>query len=103
MDTMTEAIAQLEERGWTAQFEVRDGLVHCVTCEEVATPESVRIDETVRFEGATDPADESILFAITSPCGHKGTLADGFGAEAPPEDAEALRMLGRNPSGEARA
>lgn len=101
MDTLTEAIAELEERGWTSQFEVKFGSIHCVGCGEVADPEAVGIDEIVRFEGPTDPADESILFAITSPCGHKGTLVGAFGSETPSEDAEAFRVLGNSPEGEA--
>ena len=42
-------------------------------------PEDVDVSEVHRFEGASDPADESIQFAISMPCGHRGTLPASYG------------------------
>ena len=53
--------------GWTEQLSVDDGGLRCRRCHDWAAPENV---EVYRFEGPSDPADESILFAISLPCGH---------------------------------
>ncbi len=94
MDTLSETIAVLDARGWTFQFEVEEGLIQCVHCGFAARPSEYTVDHTYRFEGPSDPGDESILFALTSPCGHRGTLATAFGPDVPPETAEAIRQLG---------
>jgi hypothetical protein len=40
------------------------------------------VDEFYRFEGMTNPDDSSILFAISSSDGLKGTLGDAYGVYA---------------------
>ena len=49
--------------------------------------------ETVRFEGHSNPDDESILIAISMPCGHLGVYGSAYGPDAPADDAEVLRAL----------
>ena len=50
-----------------------------------------------RFEGISDPGDESILFAISMPCGHRGTLPAAYGKDASPEVADVVKRLHRAP------
>ena len=40
------------------------------------------MDEVHRFEGNTDPEDESVLYAIRTPDGLHGTLVGAFGTYA---------------------
>ena len=44
----------------------------------------VVITEYHRFEGVSDPDDMSILYAIETRSGLRGTLADAFGVYADP-------------------
>ena len=46
---------------------------------------------THRFEGVSDPDDMSILYAIETRSGVRGTLADAFGAYADPRVGAFLR------------
>jgi hypothetical protein len=42
-------------------------------------PENFVVDEYHRFEGMSNPDDNSIVFAISSSDGVKGTLVDAYG------------------------
>ncbi|MEZ4906023.1 MAG: hypothetical protein R2822_31770 [Spirosomataceae bacterium] len=52
------------------------------------------IDEFYRFEGQTDPADEAILYAISSDKYNlKGVLVSGYGIYTEPLTNEMLEKL----------
>ena len=48
------------------------------------TPSQVSIPECHRFEGVSDPDDMSILCAIETRSGVRGTLVDAFGVYSDP-------------------
>ena len=55
--------------------------------------DEVTVDEVYRFEGASDPGDEAILFAISMPCGHRGALPAAYGKDTPPDVADVVTQL----------
>jgi hypothetical protein len=83
-DTLSEAVNDLQKRGYTADFlisEDKDCFI-CGSIERELSPDDFIIDEIYRFEGMTDPADESIVFAISSEkWGVKGMVINSFGAD----------------------
>ncbi len=83
-DTLSEAVDDLVRRGYTTDFLLQEGQ-ECLLCKDHSlelSPEEFSIDEVYRFEGMTDPADESIVFAISSEKhGLKGLIINSFGAE----------------------
>lgn len=83
-DTLSEAVNDLQKSGYVEDFQVQeDGeCLFCVGRSMELSPEEFVIDEIFRFEGMTDPADESILFAISSKDNLiKGLVVNSFGAE----------------------
>lgn len=96
MDTERETIDALRAEGYTHEFFIVDDGVRCPECKSVVlAPEAVRIDEVHRFEGASDPDDMSIVFAVSDgPCGLKGVLVSSFGPEVSGPRADVLRRLG---------
>jgi hypothetical protein len=79
-DTVTEAITGLKQRGFELDFNLRE---NCLICEgHRLDPEDFEIVEVYRFEGATDPADEAIVYGIQSEKGIKGVLVNGYGITA---------------------
>ncbi|MDY7105109.1 MAG: hypothetical protein S0880_28315 [Actinomycetota bacterium] len=103
METMQQAVARLTAAGYTEDFAIEDGRISCPACDTTVSPSDVSVDEVVRFEGETNPDDESALYAISSgPCDHRGTLAVAFGPDISGSDADAVRALslaGRNAGG----
>jgi hypothetical protein len=58
------------------------------------TPESLTIDEVVRFEGMTNPDDEAIVFAVRCGVhGTRGTYVTAYGPQMSAVDAEMVRRL----------
>lgn len=81
-DTASEAINDLTKRGYTTDFSIMQEK-NCLFCNNTSRelpPEDFTIDEVHRFEGATDPADEMILFAVSSTDKKiKGLVVNAFG------------------------
>lgn len=83
-DTLSEAVNDLQKRGYITDFLVHDEK-ECLYCQGQSlelSPEEFVIDEIYRFEGPSDPSDESIVFAIASTKGDvKGLVINSFGAD----------------------
>ncbi|MCW3086173.1 MAG: hypothetical protein JWP12_3539 [Bacteroidetes bacterium] len=80
MKTLAAVINSLTAVGYTAQFKaIKEGL-KSMTTEKVYRPEEVKITNFYRFEGESDPSDNSIMYAIETQSGEKGTLIDAYGA-----------------------
>lgn len=94
-DTLTEAINDLKQRGFTEDFNLKP---HCLECKPLSMqypPDDFTVEEFYRFEGMTNPDDSSVLFAIKSKDGVKGTLVDAYGVYAEnltPEMSTRLRL-----------
>lgn len=83
--SMVEAIQELEKRGFTANFEFLDKTLQDVDSGRTFRAEELTIVEHYRFEGASDPDDMSVVYAIESDDGTRGIIADAFGVYANPE------------------
>lgn len=80
MTDLQKCLAKLEEQGYTDQFRVEKKRLLSLTDEKKKyKPEDVKAVNFYRFEGMSDPDDMSILFAIETCDGHKGTLIDAYG------------------------
>lgn len=74
----------LDNEGFTEHFAVRgDQLVGLTSGTPFAANEVV-IRRVERFEGMSDPDDMSIVYAIESLSGMRGTLIDAFGVYSNP-------------------
>jgi hypothetical protein len=82
--TMAGVMDDLDGRGYTEHFTLRTGRLRGVGSGKVFPPDQVAITEFYRFEGISDPDDMSILYAIETRNGLRGTLADAFGVYADP-------------------
>lgn len=97
-DTLVGAIAVLRTLGYSSDYSATDdGLLVCTDCGSTLDPADMQIDYTVRFEGDSNPDDESILIGISCPCGCKGVYTTGYGPSAGRPDARVLRALAGRP------
>jgi len=93
LETLSEAVRRLEEAGYTESYRAESGGLRSAR-GEILPPEALIVDEVVRFEGASDPADEAILFALR--ClegGQRGTWALAYGPDTRAEEADLARRL----------
>ena len=90
---MVEALEELKKRGFTANFEFLDQTFRDVDSGRTFKSEELTIVEHYRFEGASDPDDMSVVYAIESADGLKGIVADAFGLYANPDLGEFLENV----------
>ncbi|HYC87089.1 MAG TPA: hypothetical protein VEB86_17770 [Chryseosolibacter sp.] len=83
MKSLTSCSTKMREMGYTEDFQVdKNGLSKFGQGTKVYKPEEVRIVNFYRFEGESDPGDNTIMYVIETNDGVKGTLVDGYGAYA---------------------
>ena len=83
--TMNDAIQDLKQRGFTSNFEFLNNAFRAVDTGRTFQANDLTIVEHHRFEGASDPDDMSIVYAIEAYDGTRGILADAFGVYANPD------------------
>ena len=78
--TLSEAVNDLQKRGFTTDFKLCNDGLECPMLELKLHPDHFEIVEVYHFDGMTDPADEAIVYAIESK-DHKikGMLINGYG------------------------
>jgi hypothetical protein len=82
-ETVTDAVVLLEREGFSASLTLSDAGVQCDACGADHRDSELRIRRRYRFEGPTDPADESIVLGIEHPlCGARGILVSAYGPQA---------------------
>lgn len=98
METLTEAVERLEQRGFRESFRAEEDALRAVGLDRCFRPEDLVVEEQVRFEGTSDPADETILFALRSADGAvRGLFVAHFGLGVEPRAAEIVRRLPQGP------
>ncbi len=76
--TITEALEAFKNQGFTIDFNLEENfLTHD---NEKYHPEDFEIVDVYRYEGATDPGDESSVYALQSKSGVKGVYVTSYGA-----------------------
>lgn len=81
--TLSEAVNDLQRRGYTDDLQLGGNCVVCSVKGKSLDPADFHIDEFHRFEGDSNPEDQSIVYAISSEKYEvKGILVNGYGPEA---------------------
>ncbi len=97
IETLSEALERLSAAGYTDDYQAERYGLKSRSSGTIHSPEQFHIDDVVRFEGESDPSDESAIFALTFiGDGTKGTYTVAFG---PLMDSLDANMVGRLPSG----
>ena len=93
--TVVEEIDTLRTRGYTAEFSVTsDGQLRCGTCGHTHHPSDAVIESTARFEGASNPDDQAVVFGLhCSACGVRGVLVAAYGPTATADEAAVITAL----------
>lgn len=93
-DTVTEALLDLKLRGFTTDFNIAFDKLICSENKICLNPNEFEITAVYRFEGATDPGDENVVYAIESKDGTvKGSLLSAYGTYAESISTEMIQKL----------
>jgi len=90
---VADALADLSARGYTDEFDFKDDHLFCNSKGVRFNPLELKITEVYRFEGATDPEDSSVIYAIESISGLKGVIVDAYGVYADANKTAFLQSL----------
>ena len=75
-------LEKVQEKGFTDQYKANADNLVCLNNERSYNPNEICVVNYYRFEGVSDPDDMSILYAIETADGRKGTLLDAYGPYA---------------------
>lgn len=93
-ETLTEAINGLKKQGYVEDFNLKQNCIECRNGQYKIFHDEFNIIKYFRFDGQSDPADESILYAISSEKYQlKGILINGYGISSVATTNEMLIKL----------
>jgi len=79
-ETLVDATNDLMKRGYTANLSLEGDTIADKDKNITLTADEFEIDEFYRFEGASNPDDTSIVYAVSSPKYNlKGILINAYG------------------------
>lgn len=84
MSSMVSVLATLTSTGYETQFKATEDGLRSMASQNTYKPADVEIKHFYRFEGESSPDDNSIIYAIETNDGEKGTLIDSYGANSDP-------------------
>ena len=95
-ESLPEALDDLRKRGYEADFEPHSNSLYCSALDLRLEEEEFHIDEVYRFEGNSNPPEDVVVYAFTSPAGIKGTIVDRL--EAPISIVSGMTRKLQNPT-----
>jgi hypothetical protein len=93
MITLSERINLAIKHGYSENFKMVGRGLSSGDEKTIYTPEDITISNFYRFEGYSDPMDNSILYIIETNDGKKGTLVDAYGAYADAKVSNFIREV----------
>ncbi len=93
MTSLEQCLTKLEGKGYTEQFKVEKDKLVAVKKKSKYKAKDVKAANFFRFEGISDPDDTSVLYAIETTDGVKGTLTDAYGLYADDDTGEFMKEV----------
>ena len=91
--TMVEVLNDLKKEGFTHDFNIHNNNIHSSEGNITLSPKDFEIVKVYRFEGMSDPGDNSVVYAVESTKhGVKGTFINAS-AIASPSNIAPPRMI----------
>lgn len=82
MSTLSVKMNELRNEGYLLDFTIRENNLINERSQELVDMDAIVIDKHFRFEGISNPSDNSILYAISLNHKEKGILIDAYGADS---------------------
>ena len=92
--TLSETMNQLRREGYTEDFNLQQNCLECRNGQFKVFANDFKVDKYYRFEGASNPSDSAILYAISSNDEKvKGLLVNAYGIYSNPVTDEMIAKL----------
>ena len=92
--TLSETLNRLRKEGYVEDFNLQQNCLECRERDFKVFTDEFKIDKYYRFEGESNPSDQSILYAISSDKhGIKGVLVNAYGIYSESVTDEMLKKL----------
>jgi hypothetical protein len=91
--SLSVAIAHLQNNGYTEDFNLIEVGITSKALQKEWKAHGLDVVKFYRFEGISDPGDNTILYAIETSDGHKGLLVDVYGANSSSISLEMIKKL----------
>lgn len=91
--TVIEALEDLKTKGFTYDFNIHNDDI-------IANPHNYQVKHVYRYDGNTDPGEESVVYGISSTLGQNGVFVAGFSAVSNNEAVLVLENLCINVNGQ---
>jgi len=89
-------LSRYQNKGYKSNFRVEDNRLIASDDDTKYKPEEVYVVAEHRYEGMSNPSDQSILFVIETENGKKGTIVNAYG---PSTDLEVHNFMNSIPDG----
>lgn len=94
--SLSVAIGDLQKHGFTEDFNLIGEGIESKSLKMEWNAGQLEVIKFYRFEGMTDPGDNTILFLIETHDGRKGLLVDAYGADQGEISPEMIKKLNIN-------
>lgn len=93
MKSLASVTNKMVLEGYDDDFKISDKGLKSLKSEKIYQPEDVNVVNFFRFEGQSDPNDNTILYVIETTDGVKGTLVDAYGPYADRKLSEFMQQV----------
>lgn len=93
MKSLALCINRMVLDGYADDFKVVNNGLKSLKTEKTYNPEEVHVKNYFRFEGQSDPNDNTIMYVIETTDGLKGTLVDAYGPYADVKVSEFMQQV----------
>lgn len=91
--SLSVAIEDLQKKGYDTDFNLVDEGIESKHMKRTWSAEQIEVENAFRFEGMTNPGDNSVLYIINTHDGIKGLLVDAYGAYSGQISKEMIEKL----------
>lgn len=95
MKSLSLCLNKMMLEGYDNDFKMVENGLKALKTEKVYKPEEIKVVNYFRFEGQSDPNDNTIMYVIETNDGVKGTLVDAYGPLAEKELSEFMKKVER--------
>ncbi|PHQ31302.1 MAG: phosphoribosylpyrophosphate synthetase [Leeuwenhoekiella sp.] len=91
--SLSKAIEDLKDKGYDTDFNLVDDGIESKHLKKTWNAGQIEVEDAFRFEGMTNPGDNSVLYVINTDSGEKGLLVDAYGAYSGQISQEMIQKL----------